>query len=124
MTTVALRHEKGLAALPFDLEHGETVRRFTATVREALRICREHEGPIDLVLTDVVMPEMNGKELYQQLIALRTDLKVLYISGYSADIIAQRGVIEATTNFLGKPFTAAALAKKVRQVPSMRSVRG
>lgn len=82
---------------------------------EALKVADAHEGPIDLLLTDVVMPQMNGRELWETLKKTRADLKCLFISGYTANAIAHHGVLETGTNFLGKPFSMSALAFKVRE---------
>jgi PAS domain S-box-containing protein len=84
--------------------------------REALQICRRHEGPIHLLLTDVMMPQMTGPELAQHLAPLRPAMKVLYMSGYTSDALAQRQVVDPGTPFLQKPFTPDALARKVREV--------
>ena len=84
--------------------------------KEALVICRMHEGPIDIMLTDVVMPQMGGRELAERLKPLRPAMKVLYMSGYTDDAIAHHGVLEAGTAFLEKPFSARALAQRVREV--------
>jgi signal transduction histidine kinase/CheY-like chemotaxis protein len=83
---------------------------------EALEIYERQEGPIQLLLTDVVMPGMSGPELAQQLTRLHLKLKVLYMSGYTDDAILRYGVTELGTAFLQKPFTADTLAWKVREV--------
>jgi len=84
---------------------------------EALRVVQEHIGEkIHLLLTDVVMPQMGGKELANQLKLLRPDVKVLYTSGYTDDAIVHHGVLEPGTHFLQKPFSPVALAQKVREV--------
>jgi two-component system cell cycle sensor histidine kinase/response regulator CckA len=82
---------------------------------EALRLCREHPKPIHLLLTDVVMPGMNGPDLAGQCRGLRADVKVIFMSGYTADAMPLQG-IEPGLNFLSKPFTPSALARKVREV--------
>ena len=87
-----------------------------ANGREALRLAREHVGAIHLLLTDVVMPAMSGKALAEQLIALHPGLRVLYMSGYTSNVIAQHGVLDAGVALLEKPFSAAALAQRVRAV--------
>ena len=83
---------------------------------EALRRAAEERRPIHLVITDVVMPRMGGKELASKLQAAQPQLAVLFTSGYTENAIVHRGVIEAGRDFLQKPFTAATLARKVRQV--------
>jgi len=83
---------------------------------DALRAVERHDGPIHLLLTDVVMPEMSGRALTRRLAASRSGLKVLYISGYSEEAIARHGVLDPGTAFLQKPFTPDALAWRVREV--------
>lgn len=80
------------------------------------RICEGHEGRINLMLTDVVMPGANGRELAQMVAPLQPEMKVLYMSGYTDDAIVQHGALSADTPFLQKPFTPATLARKVREV--------
>jgi PAS domain S-box-containing protein len=80
----------------------------------ALAMALEHEGEIHLLVTDVVMPEMHGRELAERLQRLRPELKCLYMSGYTANVIGPRGVVEEGVVFLQKPFTIAALAAQVR----------
>ncbi len=81
---------------------------------EALRHCERHEGPIHLVLTDVVMPHISGRELADQLAAMRPDLQVLFMSGYTEDAILRHGIASTAVSFVQKPFTAVELARKVR----------
>src|SRR5205807_2344335 len=83
---------------------------------EAMKLGRQHSGTIHLMLTDVVMPQMSGRELAEQLTPLRRDMKVLYMSGYTDDAIVHHGVLEEGTAFIGKPFTPSALARKVREI--------
>jgi signal transduction histidine kinase len=83
---------------------------------EAMILGRQHSGVIHLMLTDVVMPQMSGRELAEQLTPLRRDMKVLYMSGYTDDAIVHHGVLEEGTAFIGKPFTPSALARKVREI--------
>jgi signal transduction histidine kinase len=84
---------------------------------QALRVAQEHAGEtIHLLQTDVVMPQMGGKELANQLKILRPEVKVLYTSGYTDDAIVHHGVLEPGINFLQKPFSPATLAQKVREV--------
>ncbi len=83
---------------------------------EALEVSNRHAGPIHLLVTDVVMPQMSGRELAQRLATLRPDLKGLYMSGYTDDAIVRHGVLASGIAFLSKPFTPDALALKVREV--------
>ncbi len=83
---------------------------------EALRIAREHKGPIDLLLTDVVMPQMSGREVAFQLAGSWPNMKVLYMSGHTEDVIVHHGVLEDRVAFLQKPFTQRVLVAKVREV--------
>jgi len=83
---------------------------------EALRLAQSHTTPIDLLVTDVVMPEMNGRRLAEQLVALHPRLRCLFTSGYTADVIAHHGVLEQGIRFLPKPFSPDDLALKVREV--------
>ena len=82
---------------------------------EATQLAQRHRRRIHLLLTDVVMPEVNGRQLAQQLASLRPGIKVLYMSGYTDDAVVHHGVLEPGVAFLQKPFTAADLARKVRQ---------
>jgi two-component system cell cycle sensor histidine kinase/response regulator CckA len=83
---------------------------------DALSIGKEYEGQIDLLLTDVVMPTMNGKETAERLQPLYPQMKVIYMSGYTDDAIVHLGVLEPGINFLQKPFSPEPLAIKVREV--------
>jgi PAS domain S-box-containing protein len=88
-----------------------------ANGEEALRVVQEHNGEeIHLLLTDVVMPQMGGKELAEKLETLRPDIKVLYTSGYTDDAIVHQGILEHGTYFLQKPFSLQTLSHKVREV--------
>ncbi len=83
---------------------------------EALAINRRHDGPVALLLTDLVMPGASGTDLAARLAAERPDLKVLYMSGYTGDATVRHQILQPHTAFLEKPFTPAALARKVRDV--------
>jgi PAS domain S-box-containing protein len=83
---------------------------------DALQICERHQGPIHLLLTDVVMPGMSGRALADRVASLYPATKVLYTSGHADDAIVQRGVLSAGTAFLQKPYAPEALARKVRDV--------
>jgi nitrogen-specific signal transduction histidine kinase/ActR/RegA family two-component response regulator len=80
---------------------------------EALRICAEHVGEIELMITDVVMPQMGGRELAGRVALMRPDTLVLYISGYTDDAVVRHGVLDEEMSFLQKPFTPDTLARKV-----------
>jgi PAS domain S-box-containing protein len=84
--------------------------------REALEIAERHQGPIDLLLTDVIMPEISGKDLASCIVKKHPETKVLYMSGYTENAIVHHGVLDAGTAFLQKPFRVDALAQKVREV--------
>ena len=77
---------------------------------------RGFRGRIDLLLSDVIMPKMNGRELYTRLKDLRPDLKVLYMSGYSRNVIGNQGLVADDIPFIEKPFSMKALAAKIRSV--------
>jgi CheY-like chemotaxis protein len=88
----------------------------TGTPDDALRLAAEHPGGIDLLITDVVMPGMNGRDLADQMHTLDPDIKTLFMSGYTADVIAHRGVLEEGVQFIHKPFSKKDLAVKVREI--------
>ena len=83
---------------------------------EALEIVDRHPTPIHLMITDVVMPGMNGREVAQLACAKRKDLKVLFVSGYTGEAVFQHRLLEPGVAFLQKPFTPDALARKTREV--------
>jgi len=83
---------------------------------EALALSEQHQGPIDLLITDVVMPQMSGRELTERLKALRPDMKILFMSGYTDDAVVRHGVLAAEVEFLSKPFSPSMLVSKVRQM--------
>ena len=97
------------------LERGYTVLEATGG-EEALDLAAKHEGNIDLVLTDVVMPKMSGREIADELKLRYSDLKVLFMSGYTEDAIVHHGELEPGIAFLPKPFTPDSLSRKVRSI--------
>jgi PAS domain S-box-containing protein len=103
--TVQILKRQGYAL--FEASHGE----------EAMKVAQEHaEEEIDLLLTDVVMPGMSGRELAEKLGSLLPKMKVIYMSGYTDDAIVRHGIIEKGVNYLQKPFTLDSLTRKVREV--------
>jgi len=112
------------------VEDEAAIRKLTATMLERLgytvlsaggplegvALAERHAGRIDLLITDVVMPEMNGRALADRLHGTYPDMKTLFMSGYTADVIAHRGVLEEGVNFIQKPFTMNDLACRVREV--------
>ncbi len=94
-------------------------RRVANATRQRLLASR-HAGQIDLLVTDVIMPDMNGRVLSQRLTQLRPTIKTLYLSGYTDDAILHHGVLEEGVAFLQKPFSLGALARKVREVIEAR----
>ncbi len=86
-----------------------------ATPGEAIELAEEHAGEIHLLVTDVVMPEMNGRDLAKRLLSLYPDLNRLFMSGYTANVIAHHGVLEEGVHFMQKPFSPQDMASKVRE---------
>jgi len=84
--------------------------------REALSLCNTHIGRIDMLLTDVMMPKMSGGHLRDQVVGLLPDIKVLFMSGYTDDLIGDNGILDASTAFIEKPFSPKGLAQRVREV--------
>lgn len=88
----------------------------TSCAEEAIDIVERGQKKIDLLLTDVIMPKMNGKELYDRVLSICPGIKCLFMSGYTANIIARQGIVENELNFLQKPFKVKTISEKVRQV--------
>jgi len=87
-----------------------------ASGQEALEICRAKKEKIELLLADVVMPGMSGRQLTKKLQAVRPDLKVLLMSGYPADIVGPNSQLEPHLNFISKPFRQDVLSQKINQI--------
>jgi two-component system, cell cycle sensor histidine kinase and response regulator CckA len=92
--------------------------------KQALAIARSHVGRIDLLLTDVVMPAMNGRELAEKIRSLRPNISVLYMSGYTDDVIVRHGVQTSEVAFLAKPFTITDLVRTVRTILDEKTEAG
>jgi PAS domain S-box-containing protein len=97
------------------LEHQGYTVLVAADGAEAIELANAHPGPIHMLLSDVIMPGMNGRELARRLSASRAEIKVLYMSGYTENVIAQKGTLEEGITLLEKPFTLATLKAKVRE---------
>ena len=116
-TILLAEDEPGVrAAVRLVLESSGYTVLETRSGEEAMRICRTHQAPIHLLLTDVVMPTMSGRQLAECAAAIRPNIKVLFMSGYTDDSVVRHGVLEAGMRFLQKPFTPMVLARKVREV--------
>jgi CheY-like chemotaxis protein len=116
-TILLVEDEDGVRTLTRQLlqKQGYTVLE-TRHGGEALLLCERHNGPIHLLLTDVVLSQISGRELAQRLALIRPDMRVLFMSGYSEDAIVQHGVLASGHAFLQKPFTAEGLGSKIREV--------
>jgi two-component system cell cycle sensor histidine kinase/response regulator CckA len=114
--TVLLVEDEGpLRAIARELLEEDGYRVIEAAgANEAIEMASRHPEPIHLLVTDVVMPGMNGRALFESLVSARPELRVVYMSGYTDDVIAHRGVFESGTVLLAKPFTALALLGRVR----------
>ena len=116
-TVLLVEDEEMVRRLLRDILEGEGYTVLAAANgEEALRICGRHEGPPHLLVTDVVMPGMSGRELVERLTGNCRGVKVLYMSGYTDDAIVHHGVLDEGMNFLQKPFTPEAVLRKVREV--------
>jgi two-component system cell cycle sensor histidine kinase/response regulator CckA len=116
-TILLVEDEEGVRALTRQIlqRHGYTVLE-AEHGQDALLLCQRYSGSIHLLLTDVVLAQMSGRELVEHLAPLRPQMKVLYMSGYSDEAIVQHGVLKPGTAFLQKPFTTESLMRKLREV--------
>jgi CheY-like chemotaxis protein len=87
----------------------------SANPKEAIAMVREHDGEIHLLITDVVLPDISGKDLAGEISKIRPGIRTLYMSGYTASVIAHHGVLDEGVQFIGKPFTPDSLRRKVRE---------
>jgi DNA-binding NtrC family response regulator len=87
-----------------------------STPSEAIRVAKEHGGEIHLLITDLIMPEMNGWDLAKNLTSLHPELACLFMSGYTSDVIAHHGVLDEGVQFIQKPFSMKEMAGKVREI--------
>lgn len=116
-TVLLVEDEESVRLLAqISLENQGYVVLTAATGQEAMRIAEQHSDVINLLLTDVVMPEMGGRELAEALRKRMPNLRVLYMSGYTDDAVVRHGIIESSDSFLQKPYTPTTLANKVRAV--------
>ena len=115
-TVLLVEDEPGVRAVAREALEGDGYRVLEAQNGvEALAVASAHTGRLDLLITDMVMPQMGGRELAQRLRARRPAVRVLFVSGHTDDVIVRRGVSEATSAFLQKPFSMSAFARKVRE---------
>jgi YesN/AraC family two-component response regulator len=87
-----------------------------ASGADAIHIAGKHAGPIHLLITDVVMPGMSGRQVAEKMAALHPEAKVLFVSGYTDDAVVRHGTLHDKVHFLPKPFSPIALARKIRDV--------
>ncbi len=116
-TVLLVEDEEGVRKLARQALESRGYRVLEASDGEsALQICHEHHGSIDLLLSDVVMPRIGGRELRQKMADLNPHTRVIFTSGYTDDAVVRHGVLQAESDFLQKPFTIHALLRKVREV--------
>jgi two-component system, cell cycle sensor histidine kinase and response regulator CckA len=116
-TILIVEDDQALRELAKNILANQGYKVFAAQNPEEVReICKTHGTKIDLLLTDVIMPQMSGKDVAQMCTATIPTLKVLYMSGYTSDVIMHHGVLEEGLAFLQKPFTPVSLTAKVREV--------
>ena len=116
-TILLVEDEKAVRNLAREVLEGRGYRVLeTAGAMEALEVAERYKEHIHLLLTDVVMPQMGGRELAQHLARLHPETKVLFMSGYADNAVVHHGLLDPGTTLLQKPFTAQALARKLREV--------
>jgi DNA-binding NtrC family response regulator len=92
-----------------------------ATPTQAMEKAKNHSGAIDLLMTDVVMPEMNGRDLAEEITALYPSIRLLFMSGYTSNVIAHHGILDEGVAFIQKPFSMADMTEKVRELLDIAS---
>ena len=116
-TILLVEDENVLRSLVRLVLEGQGYRVLEATsMSEGQDVAAGYDGSIDLLLTDVVMPGGSGPELAEKLVATRPSMKVLFMSGYTDDVVLRSGVLAESSSFLQKPFTSAGLGIKIREV--------
>jgi PAS domain S-box-containing protein len=116
-TVLLVEDEPALRTLIHEVLRGAGYRMLQgATPDEALAVAAAHQGTIHLVLTDVILPSMSGREMADALRTLRPETRALFMSGYTDDAISHHGILEPGTHFMEKPFTSDALLRKVREI--------
>jgi DNA-binding NtrC family response regulator len=122
-TVLLVEDEDGVRALVRQVlqKHGYKVLQASSGA-EALAICDQRTEPIHLLLTDVVLKQMSGRELSEIMVARRPKMKIIFMSGYTDDAVVHHGVLSQSTAFLQKPFTTQALVKMMREVLDQKLV--
>lgn len=116
-TLLLVEDEPSILRLSKDMLEAQGYQVLTAAnPGAAIRLANEHHGDIYILITDVVMPEMNGRDLAQNILSLYPNIKVLFMSGYTADVIANHGVLDEGIHFIQKPFSRKSLLSKVREI--------
>ncbi len=116
-TILLVEDEPAILQMTALMLEGQGYTALTAcSASDAIRLYKEQNGKIRLLITDVIMPDMNGREMFNELQLLSPKLKCLFMSGYTADVIAQYGVLDDGVNFIQKPFSLLDLSKKVREL--------
>lgn len=116
-TVLVMEHEEAVRRLIREILEGWGALVLEArTGEEALALCRDHPGSIDVLIADVVMPRMSGREVADLAAPLRPEMRLLFVSGYSQADVARYGIADSRSGFLQKPFTAAELTQRVRQL--------
>ena len=116
-TVVVAEDDDGVRELTFDILQKHGYRVITASnTGELFQALHDYDGSVDMLLTDVIMPGMNGRELFEKLKSSYPELKVIFMSGYTDDVIAHHGILEEGMHFIQKPFSINLLTDKVRSV--------